>query len=74
MSYLILYLYINNKTLFIYSGGLQPGDIVTHINGKEIGGAKDVYTILSDEKTSNLRMTVIRSGVVLQLSVTPEDI
>lgn len=53
---------------------MQPGDIVTHINGKEIAGAKDVYNILSDEKARTLKMTVIRSGAVMQLSVTPEDV
>ncbi|XP_063920765.1 serine protease HTRA2, mitochondrial isoform X2 [Zophobas morio] len=57
-----------------HSGGLQPGDIVTHINGDEVTGANDVYTILTDSTTRTLTMTVNRLGKRLELYVTPENI
>ncbi|GLV34436.1 HTRA2-related serine protease [Carabus blaptoides fortunei] len=56
-----------------HSGGLQPGDIVTHINGIPVKHSNDIYSILSETKSRVLRMTVVRFGQILEVSVTPED-
>lgn len=61
---------INN---LLHSGGLQPGDIVTHINGKPVKHSNDIYTILSETQSRVLRMTVVRFGQRVEVSVTPED-
>lgn len=53
------------------SGGLSPGDIVTHINGKEIRHSSDVHDAL--ETSKNLDMTVYRGLNKMQMVVKPED-
>ncbi|GJQ76790.1 hypothetical protein Trydic_g15001 [Trypoxylus dichotomus] len=55
-------------------GGLQPGDIVTRINDKDIASAADVYNILGDKSIRNLKITLIRLGKELEIKVVPEDI
>ncbi|KAF2901889.1 hypothetical protein ILUMI_04290, partial [Ignelater luminosus] len=57
-----------------HSGGLQPGDIVTQINNIPIRSANDVYSVLADAKSGSLKMTIVRFGRAIELSVVPEDI
>ncbi|KAG5887405.1 hypothetical protein JTB14_024604 [Gonioctena quinquepunctata] len=56
-----------------HNGGLQPGDIVTHIDGKLIKHANDVYEILTNSQSRSLKMSVKRYAQTVTLSVTPED-
>ncbi|EFA00185.1 Serine protease HTRA2, mitochondrial-like Protein [Tribolium castaneum] len=56
------------------NGGLQPGDIVTHIDGKVITGANDVYGVLSGTTNRTISMTVSRRGKKLEVYVTPENL
>ncbi|XP_050301053.1 serine protease HTRA2, mitochondrial-like [Anthonomus grandis grandis] len=55
-------------------GGLQPGDIVTHINSKQIRSAQDVYEILKNTETKNLKMSVQRQDRHIEINVQPEDL
>ncbi|XP_063541999.1 uncharacterized protein LOC134750693 [Cydia strobilella] len=55
-----------------YNGGLQPGDIVTNINGKPVQTATDVYAIL-ENSSGLLKVDVVRGRGRLALSVTPEQ-
>lgn len=55
-------------------GGIQRGDIVTHIDGKPIRGAQDVYEVLRQAKSKNLRMSVQRNGKSFELTIHPEDL
>jgi HtrA serine peptidase 2 len=57
---------------FDFSGGLLPGDIVTHINGKDVKNSSDVYDVLTD-KGKTLNMIVYRGPEKLSVVVTPED-
>jgi HtrA serine peptidase 2 len=57
---------------FSFSGGLLPGDIVTHINGKDVKNSSDVYDVLT-EKGKTLNMTVYRGPEKMLVLVTPED-
>ncbi|KAJ8957520.1 hypothetical protein NQ318_020558 [Aromia moschata] len=54
--------------------GLQPGDIVTHIDDKPVKHSNDIYGILTNTKSKTLKMSVTRMGKTLQLEVTPEDL
>ncbi|RZF38462.1 hypothetical protein LSTR_LSTR011952 [Laodelphax striatellus] len=54
-----------------HASGLQPGDIVTHINGQVIESAATVYKIL--ESISTLNITVLRGQSRLQINVKAED-
>ncbi|XP_059062978.1 serine protease HTRA2, mitochondrial-like [Achroia grisella] len=54
-----------------YNGGLQPGDIVTNINGKPVHSASDIYTML-ENSSGSLRVDVVRGRQRITLSVTPE--
>lgn len=54
-----------------YNGGLQPGDIVTHINGKPVHSASDIYMML-ENSSGSLRIDVVRGRQRITLSVTPE--
>ncbi|KAL1517556.1 hypothetical protein ABEB36_001306 [Hypothenemus hampei] len=56
------------------NGGLQQGDIVTHIDGKEIREAQDVYEVLKKTKSKNLRMSVQRQGKRYEVNIQPEDL
>ncbi|KAH8383325.1 hypothetical protein KR009_007992 [Drosophila setifemur] len=55
-----------------HSGGLQPGDIVTHINKKEIKNSSDVYDALADN-SKTLDMVILRGVKQLRMTITPED-
>lgn len=55
------------------SGGLNPGDIVTHINGKEVLSTVDVYAALS-EKGTLLEIDVYRGLKKISVTVVPEEV
>ncbi|XP_071947560.1 serine protease HTRA2, mitochondrial-like [Antedon mediterranea] len=55
-----------------HKGGLQPGDIITHIDKEQIKTSKEVYNAVKSEK--QLKISIIRGQKVMQLSVTPESI
>lgn len=55
-----------------HAGGLHPGDIVTHINGKEVKNSNDVYQVL-DGKQKSLEMSVYRGFEKLKITVIPEE-
>uniref|UniRef100_A0A182T6P8 Serine protease HTRA2, mitochondrial n=1 Tax=Anopheles maculatus TaxID=74869 RepID=A0A182T6P8_9DIPT len=55
-----------------YSGGLQPGDIITHINGKEIKNSSDVYELLL-EQDKKLSISIYRGQQLTTVHVFPED-
>ena len=46
------------------------GDIVTHINGTEIHGSRDVYKML--ESDDDLNLTIVRKNQTLHITVKPE--
>ena len=50
--------------------GIQPGDIITHINGNEMHTSGDVYDLL--EKEDVLDVDLIRGTHRLQVTVRPE--
>lgn len=55
-----------------HTGGLHPGDIVTHINGNEVKNSNDIYRIL-DGKQKALDMIVYRGLEKMKLTVIPEE-
>lgn len=63
-------LFMRNSIL--YSGGLAPGDIITHINGKPVSSSGNIYEALG-EKGTNLTMAIVRGNNRMQLIITPED-
>ncbi|XP_076240591.1 HTRA2-related serine protease [Calliopsis andreniformis] len=54
------------------SGGLQTGDIITHVNDEPVLGATNIYKAVESSKL--LRLTVIRKMEVLHLRIEPEEI
>lgn len=54
-----------------YKGGLMPGDIVTHINSKQVLTARDVNQAL-DGGEGDLKLTVVRKHQKMTLTVSPE--
>lgn len=54
-----------------YHAGLQPGDVITQVNGHVIKAAADVYRLL--EKPSDLTMVVLRGNNRYSVTVTPEE-
>lgn len=59
-------------TVFISSGGLRPGDIITQINSKDVSSATDVYSAVESQK--DLRITVKRGHETLSVTVVPENV
>ncbi|XP_043265800.1 serine protease HTRA2, mitochondrial [Colletes gigas] len=53
-------------------GGLQVGDIITHVNGEEVASAVNIYKALETAKI--LKLTVVRRMQVLNLKIEPEDV
>uniref|UniRef100_A0A182PR27 Serine protease HTRA2, mitochondrial n=1 Tax=Anopheles epiroticus TaxID=199890 RepID=A0A182PR27_9DIPT len=54
-------------------GGLQPGDIITHINGKQIKNSGDVYELLTKDQQQKLTIVVYRGQQPTTLQVIAED-
>ena len=51
--------------------GLQINDIITHVDGKEIGGSSDLVSIVGDCAVGQvLKLTVYRQGVSMELELT----
>ncbi|XP_055849041.1 serine protease HTRA2, mitochondrial [Episyrphus balteatus] len=55
-----------------HTGGLAPGDIITHINGKKVANSNDIYVALA-ENTKALEMIVYRGFEKMKITVIPED-
>ncbi|XP_028158310.1 uncharacterized protein LOC114351337 [Ostrinia furnacalis] len=54
-----------------YNGGLQPGDIVTSINGIPVHSAADIYMLL-EKSSGNLKVEAVRGRSRVTLTVAPE--
>ncbi|CAG9794919.1 unnamed protein product [Diatraea saccharalis] len=54
-----------------YNGGLQPGDIVTSINGSPVHSATDIYTLL-EKSSGSLKIDVVRGRERITLTIVPE--
>lgn len=63
--------YLSSEKLWFFSAGLQPGDIVTEVNGQKIEGASSIYKIL--ETADSLKMTVFRQRQKINITVAPES-
>nr|XP_012222811.1 PREDICTED: serine protease HTRA2, mitochondrial [Linepithema humile]XP_012222812.1 PREDICTED: serine protease HTRA2, mitochondrial [Linepithema humile]XP_012222813.1 PREDICTED: serine protease HTRA2, mitochondrial [Linepithema humile] len=59
-----------------YNAGLQPGDVITHANGKPMQSTSDIYKIIeeSGNNSRNINFLVVRKGRVLSIQIEPEDI
>uniref|UniRef100_A0A182N0B5 Serine protease HTRA2, mitochondrial n=1 Tax=Anopheles dirus TaxID=7168 RepID=A0A182N0B5_9DIPT len=55
-----------------HSGGLQPGDIITAINGSAIKNSGDVYDILTHQD-KQLAVSIYRQQQHLTVHIHPED-
>ena len=51
--------------------GLQPGDIITHINGKEIHDSGEFNSFLEGHEDLCIKFT--RKDQIMQVTVTPES-
>ncbi len=54
------------------AAGLQPGDVVTHIDGRKIERFEDIQTIVRMNPGVPLKLTVQRDGRALNLTATPK--
>lgn len=52
--------------------GLETGDYVTHINGRQVRSYSDLQQTVAQNALTELRFTVMRDGRQLDLTVTPE--
>lgn len=55
-----------------HNSGLIAGDIIIQINGKDVTQSGDIYEFLAT-KIKTLKLTVIRNGQLMTISVVPED-
>lgn len=55
------------------SGGLEPGDIVTRINGMEVVSTSDVYAALSEPKKP-LKIDLYRGLKKITVTIEPEEV
>uniref|UniRef100_A0A1B0CSJ1 Serine protease HTRA2, mitochondrial n=1 Tax=Lutzomyia longipalpis TaxID=7200 RepID=A0A1B0CSJ1_LUTLO len=55
-----------------HTGGLNPGDIVTEINGKPVKSSSDVYEALKDAG-KDITLVIYRGLEKHQITVRPED-
>ena len=52
--------------------GLKPGDVILKINGKEILQWEQVVKFIGDSEGNPVKLTLLRKGRVLEVSVKPE--
>ncbi len=55
------------------SGGLKAGDVITHINGKEVDTIEQVQQLLSQQGDGKLTIQAVRSSRQLQLTAQPVE-
>ncbi len=53
-----------------FSGGIQAGDVIIKISGKDVDSANDVYAAV--ETNQDLGVTVRRGGETVLLTIKPE--
>lgn len=57
-----------------YKKGIQAGDIITGVNGKEITGMSEINTVKSELKAGDtIKLTVYRSGETKEYTITLID-
>ncbi len=61
-----------DATLVAKEAGLQTGDIITRIDGKEVSHFSDISQIVSTAANEKLLFTVVRDSEILELTITPE--
>ncbi len=54
------------------TAGFQPGDLITHVNGKLIADGGEVTQVVALSSGDPVRFTVERAGADVQLTATPE--
>ena len=54
-------------------GILEPGDVITHIDGEEIKYWTTLHNIIADNPDQELKFTVLRDGQTIDLSITPKS-
>jgi C-terminal processing protease CtpA/Prc len=52
--------------------GLQAGDVVVEVDGKEVKGAFDLTRLINEKKEGAVNLTVIRNRSRINVSVEPE--
>lgn len=52
--------------------GLKPGDVILRINGKEILQWEQVVKTIANSKGKTVKLTVLRNGKLIEISVKPE--
>lgn len=51
--------------------GLEPGDIITHINSSEVENTQQLASIISDSEGGELSIRAMRNGREMEFDVTP---
>jgi len=52
--------------------GIEPGDVITHVNGIEIKKGDNFYALLQNKNGKEIMLTVNKKGEVKNVKVTPE--
>ena len=53
------------------NSGLQSGDVITHIDSVEINSVEDINAVLKDYDGRELKLTVNRNGIVMNVGILP---
>lgn len=54
-------------------GLLEPGDVVTHINGEEVKYWTTLHDIIAENPDTELKFTILRDGKSLNVDITPQS-
>ena len=54
-------------------GLLEPGDVVTHINGEEVKYWTTLHDVIADNPDTELKFTILRDGKSLNVDITPQS-
>ncbi len=64
----------NNKVYKPYENtGIQEGDTITKINGKDIDSTEDMINCINDSKGEEIKITYIHNSKILETSITPVE-
>ncbi|KAK6633073.1 hypothetical protein RUM43_012816 [Polyplax serrata] len=57
-----------------YRGGLQPGDIISEINGRKTEGVRSIYDVLKSDISKPINLKIYRRDMFFNITLVPDTL